>query len=166
MLGRQEVQELLDRLATKSPKLVDDLVPNLLSLGEVLRVLRNLVRERLSIRDMRTVTESLADLAETTKDSEQLTELVRERLAPQITASARGADGTVSAIALDPTLDPGSLTNVSDRTGWRESEEETMGSSGVLPSRDGRRPQGASTKGPRQRASRWPYRRSNPTQVR
>ena len=105
LLGRQEVQELMDRLATTAPKLVDDLIPTLLSLGEVLRVLRNLVRERLSIRDMRTVAEALADLAETTKDSEQLTELVRERLAPQITANASGADGSVSAVALHPTLE-------------------------------------------------------------
>ncbi|MBM4376321.1 MAG: flagellar biosynthesis protein FlhA [Deltaproteobacteria bacterium] len=105
LLGRQEVQHLLDVLAKKSPKLVDDVVPSLLSLGDVLRVLRNLLRERISIRDMRTIMEGLADLCEQTKDSEQLTELVRERLATQITAAVKGRDGAVAALALDPRLE-------------------------------------------------------------
>src|SRR4029077_12704809 len=85
LLGRQEVQHLLDVLARTTPKLVDDVVPNLLSLGDVLRVLRNLLREGISIRDTRTILESLAELSAQTKDPEQLTELVRERLAAQIT---------------------------------------------------------------------------------
>lgn len=105
LLGRQEAQHLLDLLAEKYPKLVDDVVPNLLSLGDVLRVLRNLLRERISVRDTRTLMESLADLSEQTKDSEQLTELVRERLAPQVTADAKGPDGSVCAMALDPRLE-------------------------------------------------------------
>ncbi|MBM4357984.1 MAG: flagellar biosynthesis protein FlhA [Deltaproteobacteria bacterium] len=105
LLGRQEVQHLLELLAKKYPKLVDDVVPSLLSLGDVLRVLRNLLRERISIRDMRTIMEALADLSEQTKDSEQLTELVRERLATQITAAVKGRDGAVAALALDPRLE-------------------------------------------------------------
>ena len=120
MLGRQELQHLLDLLAQKSPKLVDDVVPNLLSLGEVLRVLRNLLRERISIRDLRTLMESIADLADQTKDSEQLTELVRERLAPQITSMVRGPDGSVAALALDPRLEEtlrGSLRDIATGVG-------------------------------------------------
>jgi flagellar biosynthesis protein FlhA len=105
LVGRQEVQHLLDILAKKAPKLVDDVVPSLLSLGDVLRVLRNLLRERISVRDMRTIMESLADLSEQTKDSEQLTELVRERLSAQITAAIKGRDGSVAALALDPRLE-------------------------------------------------------------
>jgi flagellar biosynthesis protein FlhA len=105
LIGRQEVQHLLDILAKKYPRLVDDVVPSLLSLGDVLRVLRNLLRERISIRDMRTIMEGLADLADQTKDSEQLTELVRERLATQITAAIKGRDGSVAALALDPRLE-------------------------------------------------------------
>ncbi|MEM6786080.1 MAG: flagellar biosynthesis protein FlhA [Myxococcota bacterium] len=105
LLGRQEVQHLLDVLAQRSPKLVDDVVPSLLSLGDVLRVMRNLLRERVSVRDMRTLMESLADLSEQTKDSEQLTELVRERLAPQITATVKAEDQTVAALALSPRLE-------------------------------------------------------------
>ncbi|MSP25134.1 MAG: flagellar biosynthesis protein FlhA [Myxococcales bacterium] len=120
LLGRQELQHLLDLLAQKSPKLVDDVVPNLLSLGDVLRVLRNLLRERLSIRDLRTLMEAVADLADQTKDSEQLTELVRERLAPQITSMARGPDGSVAAMALDPRLEEtlrGSLRDIATGVG-------------------------------------------------
>ncbi|MEZ4440234.1 MAG: flagellar biosynthesis protein FlhA [Polyangiaceae bacterium] len=105
LLGRQELQALLDRLAEAYPKLVDDVVPNLLPLGDVLRVLRNLLRERLSVRDMRTLMESLADLSEQSKDSEQLTELVRERLAPQITAALKSGDGSVAGLALAPDLE-------------------------------------------------------------
>jgi len=105
LVGRQEVQHLLDLLARTAPKLVDDVVPNLLSLGDVLRVMRNLVREGVSVRDTRTILESLAELSAQTKDPEQLTELVRERLAAHITSRLRGADGNVTALALDPRLE-------------------------------------------------------------
>ena len=60
----------------------DDVVPALLNLGDVLRVLRNLLRERISVRDLRTIMEALADLSDQTKDSEQLTELVRDAPLP------------------------------------------------------------------------------------
>jgi flagellar biosynthesis protein FlhA len=71
LLGRQEVQHLIDILARTSPKLVDDVVPNLLQLGEIVRVLRNLVKEGISIRDMRSILESLGELSAHTKDPEQ-----------------------------------------------------------------------------------------------
>jgi flagellar biosynthesis protein FlhA len=105
LLGRQEVQHLLDVLAKRSPKLVDDVVPSLLSLGDVLRVLRNLLRERVSIRDLRSILEGLADVSVQTKDPEQLTELVRERLASHITSRVKGLDGGVAALTLDPRLE-------------------------------------------------------------
>jgi len=105
LLGRQEVQHLLDLLARTAPKLVDDVVPNLLSLGDVVRVMRNLVREGVSVRDTRTILESLAELSAQTKDPEQLTELVRERLGAHITSRLRGTDGSVTALALDPRLE-------------------------------------------------------------
>jgi flagellar biosynthesis protein FlhA len=105
LLGRQEVQHLLDVLARTAPKVVEDVVPNLLSLGDVVRILRNLVREGISIRDLRTILDSLGELSATTKDIEQLTELVRERLAPHITSRVKGADGNVAALTLDPRLE-------------------------------------------------------------
>jgi flagellar biosynthesis protein FlhA len=105
LLGRQDAQQLLDRLAATAPKLVDDVVPNLLSLGEVVRVLRNLLRESVSIRDLLSIMEALADIAPSTKDPEQLTELVRERLSGQISASFRGADGAIVTLALAPRVE-------------------------------------------------------------
>ena len=105
LLGRQEAQHLLDVLAKTTPKLVDDVVPSLLGLGDVVRVFKNLLRERISIRDMRTIMEGLGELAPQTKDVEQLTELVRERLSSHITARVKGPDGTVAALTLDPRLE-------------------------------------------------------------
>jgi flagellar biosynthesis protein FlhA len=105
LLGRQEMQHLLDVLAKSNPKLVDDLVPALLSIGDVLRVVRNLLREHVSIRDLRTILEALADGAVQTKDPEQLTEMVRERLAAQMTSRLRGSDGSVAVMVLDAHLE-------------------------------------------------------------
>jgi flagellar biosynthesis protein FlhA len=102
LVGRQEVQHLLDVLSRRAPRLVDDVVPSLMPLGDIVRILRNLVREGISIRDLRTILESLAELATQTKDAEQLTELVRERLAPQITARLRSRNGAINALTLDP----------------------------------------------------------------
>jgi flagellar biosynthesis protein FlhA len=126
LLGRQETQQLLDRLARTSPKLVDDVVPSLLSLGDVHRVLRNLLREGISIRDTYSIMEALADLSATTKDSEQLTELVRERLSAQITSKFRGQDGSVAALALSPAVE--------DRL--RESLRDIAAGAGAPPSPD------------------------------
>jgi flagellar biosynthesis protein FlhA len=105
LIGRQEVQHLLDVLARSAPKLVDDVVPASLPLGELVRILRNLARESVSIRDLRTILEALAELTAQTKDPEQLTEMVRERLAPHITSRFKGPDGTVAAMTLDPRLE-------------------------------------------------------------
>jgi flagellar biosynthesis protein FlhA len=114
LLGRQEVQHLLDVLARTAPKLVDDVVPNMLPLGDVARVLRNLVREGVSVRDLRAILEALAELSTQTKDPEQLTELVRERLALHITARFKAADGTVSALTLDPRIEHMLRTSLSE----------------------------------------------------
>jgi len=119
LIGRQEAQHLLDVLARTSPKLVDDVVPNLLSLGEIVRVLRNLVKEGISVRDMRSILEALGELAAQTKDPEQLTELVRERLAAQITARFR-VDGVVNTLTLDGRLEQvlrQSLSEIAKGTG-------------------------------------------------
>ena len=104
LLGRQEVQHLIDVLAKTTPKLVDDVVPNILQLGDIVRVLKNLVKEGISIRDMRTILEAMGEIGQTVKDPEQLTEMVRERLAPQITARFK-TDGVVNALTLDGRLE-------------------------------------------------------------
>ena len=101
LLGRTELQHLLDLFSKTHSKLVEDLVPGLLSLGDVLKVLRNLLRESVSVRDLRTVLEALADGAQQTKDSEQLTEMTRQRLFRQISAAHRDPQGVLHAIVLD-----------------------------------------------------------------
>ena len=105
LLGRQETQQLLEQCAKDSPKLVEELVPTLLPLGAVVRVLGNLLRERVPIRDLRTVLETLADQATATKDPDALTEAVRQALARTITRQFQGPDRTLAVIALDPHLD-------------------------------------------------------------
>ncbi len=99
LIGRQEVQGLLDNLGKTYPKLVEDLVPAILSLGTVMRVLQNLLKESISIRDLRTILETLADWATSTQDTDILTEYVRHALARTI-SSELAMDGVVSVITL------------------------------------------------------------------
>lgn len=100
MLGRQEVQHLLDNLHKDHPKVVDELVPNLLSLGQIQQVLQQLLREQLSIRDLRTILEAVADWAPTVKHPEKLAEYVRRRLSRSITARFVTAEGTLPLTSL------------------------------------------------------------------
>ena len=102
LLGRQEVQQLLDAMAKTKPKVVEELIPHLMSLGDVIKVLRNLLGERVSIRDIRTILETLADHADKTKDGGELTELVRQRLARSITQGNLTETGELCALVLDP----------------------------------------------------------------
>jgi flagellar biosynthesis protein FlhA len=101
IVGRQEVQELLGTLGKEAPKLVEDVVPGTLSLGELVRVVRGLLREGLSIRDLRTVLESVADAAPRSKDPTFLVEQTRRRMYRQITAKVADAKGVVHALTLD-----------------------------------------------------------------
>jgi flagellar biosynthesis protein FlhA len=101
LLGRQELQQLLDNVKQTAPKVVEDLIPNQLPLGTVLKVARNLLREGVPIRDMRTVLESLADMAPYQKDPQLLTEHVRTALARVITRKLVGMDGTLQLLTLD-----------------------------------------------------------------
>jgi flagellar biosynthesis protein FlhA len=101
ILGRAELQHLFEVFSKGTPKLVEDLVPNLLSHTDVLKVLRNLLRENVSIRDLRSILEALVEFAPSTRDTEQLTELCRQRLSRQISAQHTGADGVLSGLVLD-----------------------------------------------------------------
>lgn len=105
LLGKQETQRLLDNLARTHPRVVDELVPNLLPLAAVQKVLQNLLRERVSIKDLQTILETLAEYVNVTKDPDILTEYVRQALSRQITKSVQNSDGSVSAILLDPSLE-------------------------------------------------------------
>jgi flagellar biosynthesis protein FlhA len=105
LLGRQELQSLLDAFKQTAPKVVEDLVPTLLPVGSVLKVLKNLLREGVSIRDLRTILEALADLAPMQKDPSILTEHVRTALARTITKKLVGPDGQLTLITLDRNIE-------------------------------------------------------------
>ncbi|MBC7690437.1 MAG: flagellar biosynthesis protein FlhA [Methylotenera sp.] len=105
LLGRQELQSLLDSFKQIAPKVVDDIIPNLLPLGTVLKVLKNLLRESVSIRDLRTILEALADAAPTMKDAALLTEHVRTSLARTITKKLVSPGGEMMLLTLDRTIE-------------------------------------------------------------
>jgi flagellar biosynthesis protein FlhA len=105
LLSLDETQKLLDKLAEKSPKLVSDLVPDKVSLGVVTRVLQNLLTEGVTIRDMRTIVETLSKESELTKDADPLTALVRPRLGRIILQGLTDVNAPLSAITLEPRLE-------------------------------------------------------------
>jgi flagellar biosynthesis protein FlhA len=96
---------LLDNVSKSYPKLVEELIPNLLSLGTVMRVLQNLLREHVSIRDIRTILETLADWAPTTRDPELLTEFVRQSLARSISLPYAQDGQVLPVLTLDRELE-------------------------------------------------------------
>ena len=104
LLGRQQVQSLLDNLKLTQPALVDEVVPKQFSLGEVQKVLANLLRENLSIRDIATVLETLGDFANITRDTDLLTEYARQRMKRGITQRFV-QNNTAHVITLDPKLE-------------------------------------------------------------
>ena len=99
LIGRQEVQGLLDNLSKAYPKLVEELVPTVLSLGTIMRVLQNLLKEGVSIRDLRSILETMADWATATQDTDVLTEYVRHALARTI-SSELAVNGIIPVITL------------------------------------------------------------------
>jgi flagellar biosynthesis protein FlhA len=102
LLGRREAQELFEIFARRETKLVDEVVPNVLPLGDVLGVLRQLLRESVPIRDLRSIFETLADAGRETKNPLELTERVRHRLARSISARFKDERGRIAAVVLDP----------------------------------------------------------------
>ncbi len=105
LLGRQEVRQLLDTVRQTNAALVEELVPNLLGTGEVQKVLQNLLREGVSIRDLVTILEALADWAPVTRDPERLTEAARQALRRHISRDLPLQDGKLLALTLDPALE-------------------------------------------------------------
>ncbi|NGZ29467.1 MAG: flagellar biosynthesis protein FlhA, partial [Magnetococcales bacterium] len=102
MLGRQEVQHLVDLVAKNQPKLIEELIPHIISLGGIQKVLQGLLRERVSIRDMPTILETLADYARMVKHTNQLVELVRQSLARSIVRRFLDDGGKLQALVLGP----------------------------------------------------------------
>lgn len=105
LIGHEDVQKLMDLLARTAPKLVDSLVPKLLSLGQILKVLQNLLAERIPIRDIRTIAEALAETAPQSQDPDALTAVVRAALGRSIVQKINGMDQEIPVITLDPGLE-------------------------------------------------------------
>ncbi len=105
LFGHDEAQQLLDKLKQSSPKLVEELVPDKLSLAVVVRVLQNLLREKVPIKDMRTILEALTEKATTTKDPNELTMFVRTALGRAIVQNIVGNEDELKVITLEPSLE-------------------------------------------------------------
>jgi len=105
LLGRQQVKEMVDRLGQTAPKLIEDVVPKILSLGEIQRVLRQLLRERVPTKDLATILEAVADVAVVTKDVDLMTEAARAALGRTICKQYQNEQGELPTISLAPTLE-------------------------------------------------------------
>ncbi len=112
LFGRQELVRILDNFKVEHPKLVSDLVPDILPLGIVLKVIQNLLREGVSVRDLRTILETLAEYGTSTKDPGSLTEMARQSLYRTITESIRGEAGDIPLFTLDRRIEESIAENL------------------------------------------------------
>ncbi len=112
LLSRQDVQSLIDNIRENHPTLVDELVPKLLGVGEIQKVLQNLLHEGISIRDLLTIFETLADHAATSRDTDVLTEYARQSLKRAISSKYFPANEATSVITLDPNVEQEIMASV------------------------------------------------------
>lgn len=112
LFGRQELVRVIENLKSDYPKLVDDLIPEITTLGTVLKVLKNLLRENIPIRDMRSILESLAEHGTQIKDPDSLTELVRECLYRTITERVKSGEGDIPLYTLDRNIEEAIAQNL------------------------------------------------------
>lgn len=112
LLTRQDVQNLMNNLKENNPSLVDELMPKLLGLGEIQKILQNLLQEGISIRDLLTICETLADHAGVTRDTDVLTEYTRQSLKRAISAKYFPANETTSVVTLDPKIEQEIMNSV------------------------------------------------------
>ena len=105
LLGRQDVQHLLDNLAVTYPKLVEEIVPKTVSMSTLQKVLQKLLRERISIRDLQTILETLADYIAMTKNVDVLTGYVRQSLARAITKQYQDREGNITVMMVSPDIE-------------------------------------------------------------
>ncbi len=116
LLTRQDVRQLLDQLKESNEAVVNEVVPDILSLGEIQRVLQTLLSEAVSIRDLGAIVESVGDKARITRDTGLLAEYARQALGRAITAPHLGADQTLRAITLDPSIEQEVATSITATT--------------------------------------------------
>ena len=112
LLGRAETRRLLDALGDTHPKLVEELVPKLASVGDIQRVLKQLLRERVPVRDLSSILEAIADAAATTKDVDAMTESVRTALGRAICRQYQNEKGELTVINVAPALEERLLSSV------------------------------------------------------
>ncbi|AHD05942.1 flagellar biosynthesis protein FlhA [Paenibacillus larvae] len=105
LIGRQETKTLIENVKETYPALVDDLIPNVLTIGDVQKVLANLLKEKVSVRDLVTILESLADYGAYTKDPDILTEYVRQALSRQITQQYASQEDALRVITVGPAME-------------------------------------------------------------
>ncbi len=120
LLGHKEVQSLIERYNEHSPKVIDDIIPNIIPVSTILKVMQNLLRENIPIRDIRTIIETIIEHSRNTQSSEQLTAAVRVALGRLIIERISGSDDELPVITLDGTLEQllqQSLQAMSDGTG-------------------------------------------------
>ena len=151
LLTRQDVQNLVNNIKESNPSLVDELTPKLLGLGEIQKVLQNLLREGISIRDLLSIFETLADHATVTRDTDVLTEYVRQSLKRAISAKYFAANEATSVVTLDPkieqeimnsvkqteqgaylTLDPERVKQIMNSVGDEVSKLENLGKNPII----------------------------------
>jgi flagellar biosynthesis protein FlhA len=114
LLGRQEVQNLIDSVKETHPKVIEELIPNTLSIGNVGKVLQNLLKEQIPIRDLPTILETMADWAPVVKDLESLTEYVRQALSRTISKLYMTDDGYIPVITLDNSVEEAISTAIKE----------------------------------------------------
>ena len=151
LLTRQDVQNLVNNIKETNPSLVDELTPKLLGLGEIQKVLQNLLSEGISIRDLLTIFETLADHATITRDTDVLTEYVRQSLKRAISARFFAPNEATSVVTLDPkieqeimnsvkqteqgaylTLDPDRVKAITNATGAEVDKLEKLGKNPIV----------------------------------
>lgn len=112
LLTRQDVQNLIDNIKENNKTLVDDLVPKLLGVGDIQKVLQNLLREGISIRDLVTIFETLADYSSTTRDTDILTEYARQSLKRAISNKYFGDSDMTTVVTLDPKIEQAIMSSI------------------------------------------------------
>jgi flagellar biosynthesis protein FlhA len=112
LFGRQELVRVLDNFKETNPKLVNDLIPDIVNLGIVLRVMKNLLREGVSVRDLRTILETLSEYGSTIKDTEALTEHSRQALFRTITEKIKSDQGDIPLFTLDRNIEESIAQNI------------------------------------------------------
>jgi flagellar biosynthesis protein FlhA len=112
LFGRQELVRVMENFKEQYPKIVSDLIPDILPLGIVLKVMQNLLREGVSVRDLRTILETLAEFGTTVKDADALTEFVRQSLYRTITEAIRGDQGDIPLFTLDRNIEENIANNI------------------------------------------------------